>query len=81
MARKSRPYAIGDRVIAREWRGHEPWERVATVIHTYLSGVDGPVVVLITDTPEPDGAAIFDVRAADVEPTPTAPPRPPKRRS
>jgi hypothetical protein len=79
MASKPRHYAVGDRVIAHEWRGDEPWDRVSTVIHTYVTGVDGPIVVLITDAPEGDGAAIFDIRAANVDPTPAPPPRRPKR--
>jgi hypothetical protein len=58
---------LGDRVVAYGWRDNLAWEAVGTVIYAYHSAVDGQVVVVLADVPEPDGSAMFDRRTADVE--------------
>jgi hypothetical protein len=60
-------FRVGDRVVAYGWRDDLEWETVGTVVHAYLSAIDGPTVVVLGDVPEPDGSAMFDRRTADVE--------------
>jgi hypothetical protein len=64
--------AVGDRVVARGWRHNLAWQAKGTVIHTYHSAIDGPIVVVLTDIPEPDGSAVFDLMTTDVSPTRSA---------
>lgn len=70
--RLPRKYQAGDRVVASGWRHNVDWCREATVVHTYHSAIDGPLVVVVTDAPEPDGSAMFDLPATDVAPAPPA---------
>lgn len=67
-------YRAGDRVVASGWRHNIAWEREGVVVHTYLSAIDGPMLVVVTDQPESDGAAMFDLPTTDVEPALTSPP-------
>jgi hypothetical protein len=71
--RLPRTYRVGDRVVTSGWRDNVAWEGEVVVVHTYVSAIDGPIVVVVTDAPEPDGAAMFDLPTTDVEAPPAAP--------
>jgi hypothetical protein len=60
-----RVHLVGDRVVASGWRRNMAWECEGTVVHTYQSAIDGPIVVL-ADVPESDGSPLFDVLATEV---------------
>ena len=65
--RLPRPYGVGDPVVAHGWRFNLEWSREGTLLHSYQSALDGFVVVVLTDHPEADGHAVFDLPASDVE--------------
>lgn len=65
--RLARQHRVGDRVVAHGWRDNERWQVAGTIVLVRHSAIDGRIVVVLADVPEPDGSPLFDVRAGDVE--------------